>query len=201
MMLTVPSGDGELTDVEKLEEPPAYDPRKFHYEMIRSELEEVVGEGHISTRDSDRFVYSSDWFWLPQMWLDRGHPMPLPDYIVHPGSPEEIAAVLRIANAYNIPVIPWGGGSGTQGSAVALYGGIILDLKRLDQIIEINEQAMTVTAQAGINGTQLEWALNEKGFMLRQTTSRSDAASSMASRPAQRSTCTAPARGSARTTC
>ncbi|MBX3060509.1 MAG: FAD-binding oxidoreductase, partial [Anaerolineae bacterium] len=57
----------------------------LQHEMIRSELEEVVGEEYISTRESDRLVYATDWFWLPQMWLDRGAQPTLPDFIVHPG--------------------------------------------------------------------------------------------------------------------
>ena len=141
-------------------------PGRFHEEMIRSELEEVVGEAHISTSESDRLIYSADWFWGAQMWLDRGQRLTPPDFIVHPGTVEEISAVLQIANSYRIPVIPWGGGSGTQGAALPLYGGIILDLKRLDRILRIDEASLTVTAQAGINGTQLEWALNERGFTL-----------------------------------
>ncbi len=149
-----------------MSDPPRYSPGKFHYEMVRSELEEVVGEGHVSTTDSDRLIYSSDWFWGSQMWLDRGQPLSRPDYIVHPGSVEEVSALLEIANSYRIPVIPWGGGSGTQGAALPVYGGIILDLKRLDQLIEIDEQSLTVTAQAGINGTRLEWELNERGLTL-----------------------------------
>ncbi len=44
---------------------------------------------------------------------------------------------------------------GNPGGALSLYGGIIVDTKRLDKIIEINETALTVTAEAGINGTQL----------------------------------------------
>jgi alkyldihydroxyacetonephosphate synthase len=135
-------------------------------EMLRSELEEVVGVEHISTRESDRLAYATDWFWLPQMWLDRGEQLRRPDIIVHPGSTEEVAAVLRIANGYRVPVVPWGGGSGTQGGALPLYGGIMLDTKRLDQILEIDERSLTVTAQAGINGAQLEWALNERGLTL-----------------------------------
>ena len=134
--------------------------------MIRSELEEIVGEAYVSTGEADRLVYATDWFWLPQMWLDRGEPPRMPDYIVHPGSAEEISAIIKIANAYRIPVIPWGGGSGSQGGALSVFGGIILDTKRLNKIIEIDEKSLTVTAQAGINGTQLEWALNEKGLML-----------------------------------
>ena len=135
-------------------------------EMIRSELAEIVGEPNISTDDTDRLVYSTDWFWLPQMWLDRGESPRKPDYIVRPGSVEDIAAILKIANMYKIPVIPWGGGSGSQGGALSIYGGIILDMKRLNRIIEIDEKSLTVTAQAGINGEQLEWAVNEKGLML-----------------------------------
>jgi len=138
----------------------------FPHEMIRSELEEVVGQHFVSIDESDRLVYSTDWSWMPQMWLDRGEPLPPPDYIVHPGSAEEIAAIMEIANKYGIPVIPWGGGSGTQGGALPLFGGIMLDLKRLDKIIEIDEKSLTVTAQAGIILTQLEWAVNERGLML-----------------------------------
>jgi alkyldihydroxyacetonephosphate synthase len=141
-------------------------PAKFHHEMIRSELEEIVGPDFITTNDADRLIYSCDWFWLPQMWLDRGNPLPRPDYVVHPASAEEVSEILRTANKYRIPVIPWGGGSGTQGGALSLYGGIVLDLKRLNRIIEIDEQSLTVTAEAGINGTHLEWALNERGLTL-----------------------------------
>ena len=138
----------------------------IQHEMIRSELEEVVGSDHISTAESDKLIYSTDWFWLPQMWLDRGQPLRTPDYIVHPGNAAEIAEIMRIANAYKVPVIPWGGGSGSQGGALSIYGGIILDMKRMNRVKEIDEVSLTVTAEAGINGTQLEWAVNEKGFTL-----------------------------------
>jgi alkyldihydroxyacetonephosphate synthase len=138
----------------------------FPFEMIRSELEEIVGEEHIRVDETSRLVYSTDWSWMPQMWLDRGQRLPTPDYIVHPADAREISEILLIANKYRIPVIPWGGGSGTQGGAAPVFGGIIVDTKRLDQILEIDEKSLTVTAQAGINGTQLEWALNQKGLML-----------------------------------
>jgi alkyldihydroxyacetonephosphate synthase len=135
-------------------------------EMIRSELEEVVGQDFISVDKTDKLVYSTDWSWMPQMWLDRGKELTPPDYIVHPGTPEEISEIMEIANKYRIPVVPFGGGSGTQGGALPIYGGIIVDLKRLDKIIEIDEKSLTVTAEAGIILSQLEWALNEHGLTL-----------------------------------
>ncbi len=138
----------------------------FRTEMIRSELAEIAGPDHVSVDESDKLVYSTDWAWMPQMWLDRGKPLMTPDYIVHPGSPAEISEILEVANKYRIPVVPWGGGSGSQGGALPIFGGILLDMKRLNRILEIDEKSLSVTAQAGIIGTQLEWALNEKGLTL-----------------------------------
>ncbi len=139
---------------------------QFRHDMIRSELEEVVGGHFVSVAETDRLVYATDWSWMPQMWLDRGERLTPPDFIVHPANAAEIAAIMEIANKYRIPVIPWGGGSGTQGGALPIYGGIMLDLKRLDKILAIDEQSLTVRAQAGIILSQLEWAVNEKGLML-----------------------------------
>jgi len=87
----------------------------FPSEMIRSELEEIVGEHFISVKETDKLVYSTDWSWMPQMWLDRGERLPTPDYIVHPGSAEEIAEILLIANKYHIPV--YGGMAPSRASA------------------------------------------------------------------------------------
>ena len=74
----------------------------------------MVGDGHVSISPVDKLVYATDWSWMPQMWLDRGQLPATPDFIVHPANAQEISAVLKIANTYRIPVVPWGGGSGTQ---------------------------------------------------------------------------------------
>jgi alkyldihydroxyacetonephosphate synthase len=133
---------------------------------VLAALEAAVGAGHVSTRDTDRLTYSVDAFWLPQMWLDRGTRPPAPEVVVHPGSTAEVAAVLTIANDARVPVVPWGGGSGTQGGALPTHGGIVLDIKRLNTILEIDERSLYVRAQAGVNGGQLEWALNDRGLTL-----------------------------------
>ena len=126
----------------------------------------IVGDAHVSTRDADRLVYSVDASWLPQMTLDRGVATPRPDVIVHPGSAGEVARVLAFAHAQRIPILPWGGGSGTQGGALPIHRGIVVDLKRLDRILEVDETSLSVRAQAGINGAVLEWALGDRGLTL-----------------------------------
>jgi alkyldihydroxyacetonephosphate synthase len=140
-------------------------PHTFSEDVFR-ELEGVVGADHVSRRETDLLTYSVDAYWMPQMWLDRGERPPTPDVIVHPASTEQVAQVIRLANRHRIPVVPWGGGSGTQGGALPIHRGIMLDMKRMNRLIEINERSFTVTAQAGINGGQLEWALNDRGMTL-----------------------------------
>lgn len=133
---------------------------------LENELADIVGWENMLSDESDRVFYAVDTMWVPRMYIDRGLVPPLPDFVVLPGSEEEISRVLKLANQYRIPVVPWGGGSGSQGGVMPVYGGITLDLKRLNRIIEINEENQTVTAQAGINGYELENALNGIGYSL-----------------------------------
>ena len=55
------------------------------------------------------------------MTLDRGVATPRPDVIVHPGSAGEVARLLAFAHEHRIPILPWGGGSGTQGGALPIH--------------------------------------------------------------------------------
>lgn len=86
------------------------------------------------------------------------------DAVVRPRSAEEVASALAAAAAVGVPVVPRGGGSGSQGGAVPDAGGIVLDLGGLDEIVELDEAALTVRAQAGVPGLRLEEWLNERGY-------------------------------------
>jgi alkyldihydroxyacetonephosphate synthase len=134
--------------------------------MIETELVDKVGRDYVLTHEADRMIYGVDYMWVPRMWIDRGRKPPLPEFVVLPGTVEEVAAVVELANVYRIPVIPWGGGSGSQGGIMPVYGGITLDLKRIDRVLETDETSQTVTAQSGINGYELECSLNRAGYTL-----------------------------------
>ena len=140
--------------------------KSFMAEMILSELEDAVGRDHVSTSQVEKLAHGVDNFWLPRMWVDRGETPPSADWIVYPGSAAEVAAVLKIANYYKVPVTPWGGGAGSQGGALAVQGGIILDTKRMNKIINFDADSYTVTAETGIIHQDLEWAANERGYSL-----------------------------------
>lgn len=138
----------------------------LRFKEVLSELVGLVGAESVVTALADRTIYGVDYYWVPRMLIDRAQLPPLPDVIVQPATVEEVSAVVKLANIHHIPVTPWGGGSGSQGGAIALYGGILLDLKRLNKIVAIDDISGTVTAQAGINGYDLECALNAAGWTL-----------------------------------
>lgn len=134
--------------------------------MIVHELSDIVGRDHVVTAEADRVPYGVDYYWVPRMLIDRGGMPPLPHVVVLPGSVDEVSEIVRLANVYHVPLTPWGGGSGSQGGTMPMYGGITMDLKRLNKLVEINEVSGTVTAQAGINGYELESAVNADGWTL-----------------------------------
>lgn len=140
--------------------------KSLMFYMIRSELEDAVGAENVSTKEVERAVYSVDYFWLSRKWQDAGETGPMPDIIVRPGSTEEVSKVMKIANYYKIPVTTWGGGSGSQGGALPVAGGILLDIKRMDKVIDINVEAGYVTCETGIIFATLEDRVNEKGYSI-----------------------------------
>ena len=132
--------------------------------MVLSELEDAVGRENCSTREIDKITHGVDYFWLSRMWADRGLRMPEADVVVSPKDAKEVSKVLKIANYYKIPVTTWGGGGGTQGGAIPVAGGIVLDTKRMNKIYNFNEKAMYIEAGTGAIYKHLEWAANEKGY-------------------------------------
>ena len=63
----------------------------YMFEMIRSELADAVGAAYVDVREADRFAHSVDYYWIPEMWHDRNMPNPQADFIVHPGTAEEVS--------------------------------------------------------------------------------------------------------------
>jgi len=130
-------------------------------------IAEIVGHQNCSCEGPVLKFYSGD-LW-PRLGLYRllgQQSVFLPDAVVWPNSEEEISKVLKVCAQAGVPVIPFGGGSGVCGGTVPVEGGIILDLKRLNRVLEVDEMSMTVHVQAGMLGQHLESFLNERGYTL-----------------------------------
>ncbi len=89
----------------------------------------------------------------------------LPEVVVLPGSTEEVAAVMKIANKYLVPVTPRSAGTSVSCGAVPVHGGIVLLLERMDKIIEMNTDAMYMVVEAGARTIEIQKMANEAGFL------------------------------------
>jgi alkyldihydroxyacetonephosphate synthase len=133
---------------------------------VEAALLSALGDAAVITTAGALDAYTADTYWPALHAKAAGTPLARPDMVVRPRTEEDVATVLAIADQQRVPVVPWGGGSGTQGGALPINGGIVIDLRTLDEVIEIDEVSMTVTVQAGKNGRELEAELNARGLML-----------------------------------
>jgi len=133
-------------------------------EKVVSKLESILGEKNVSTRDIDKIAYSKDTTLITLNWALQGKLAGVPDIITWPETAEQISQILKLANEEKIPVTPFAEGSGVVGGAIPIFGGIIVDMKKFNKVLEIKDKDLTVTVQAGINGMNLERYLNSKGY-------------------------------------
>ncbi len=114
---------------------------------------------------SDLDTYSRDMWPRLLLALRAGVPSPYrPQVVVWPESTREVAAIVRLAGQHQIPVVPYGGGSGVCGGAVPIRGGIVIDLKRMDAMAAIQREDMICDVEAGIGGERFERALGRRGY-------------------------------------
>lgn len=107
-----------------------------------AELLVAVGKENVLTTVEDRVCYSYD--------ATSTRQRALPDVVVKATSTEEVSAVVKVADKYNIPVYPCGARSGLSGGAIPVYGGIVLDTTRMNRIIEINPQDLIAVVEPGV---------------------------------------------------
>lgn len=135
-------------------------------DKLRHDLEAIVGPRRVSMRETDLTTYSRD-MW-PRLLLavrERGLPdSPRPHAVVWPESVDEVAALVRLARALALPIIPYGGGSGVCGGVVPVHGGITVDVKRMAELRSISRDEMICDVEAGMNGERFERALEHRGY-------------------------------------
>jgi len=134
-------------------------------------LSELMAPDRVKTDDFERAFHARGKSYHDLLHLRAGNLETAPDAVVYPASTGECLAAVQFAAAENIALIPYGGGSSVVGGVTGLaapgqHGVISLDMTLLDQVLEIDEEALTARVQAGVYGPQLEAALQNRGFTL-----------------------------------
>jgi len=114
----------------------------------------IVGEDNVSNDIAELYVYSSD----------ASVHQAMPWAVVRPKTIEEVQNLMRYANENKIPVVPRGAGSGMSGHTVPIDGGIVLDMKRMNSILEIRPEDIICKVEPGVINDDLNRALKPHGF-------------------------------------
>ena len=89
---------------------------------------------------------------------------PPPSVVVFAENTQDVQDALRLANEYGVPVIPYAAGSSLEGHLLAVQGGISLDVNRMNRVLSVNAEDLTVTVQPGITRKQLNEAVKDTGL-------------------------------------
>jgi glycolate oxidase len=123
---------------------------------LRSALERVVGAGHVRDDAGTLTTFSTD-----ATPLERGRP----DVVVFPGSTDEVAGVLRIANERGVPVVPRGSGTNLSAGTVPHRGGIVLVLTRMNRLKEVSPGDLVAVCEPGVRTIELAGAAAAEGML------------------------------------
>jgi D-lactate dehydrogenase (cytochrome) len=118
-------------------------------------LQGVLG-ARVTAADAVREHHSRD---------ESYHAPALPDLVCFPESTAEVSAIVRIARAHNLPIVPFGAGTSLEGHVHAIRGGISVDLTRMNRVLAIRPDDLDATVEAGVTRLQLGKALRNTGLM------------------------------------
>ncbi|MFQ5963911.1 MAG: FAD-binding oxidoreductase [Candidatus Scalinduaceae bacterium] len=107
---------------------------------VFEELCDNLGRENVFDNIEERVCYS----------FDATKERALPDLVIRPHTTKQVSTTVSIANKYKIPICPRGAGTGLSGGAVPIKGGIVLDLKNMNRIIDINPKDLTITVEPGV---------------------------------------------------
>ena len=124
---------------------------------IVENLKEICGDAFVLFDDDKKLVkYSRDK--VPEA---HGH---MPEVVVLPKTTREIAEIVKLANREMIPITPRAAGSGLSGGAVPIYGGILLSIERMNDILEIDDKNLMAVVEPGVVTNKLDEVLRKYGL-------------------------------------
>ena len=140
-------------------------------QRIIETLKQLLDPDRVKTDDYERAFHARGKSYHDLLHLRAGRLDTAPDAVVYPVSDDEVLAVVRFAAQENIALIPFGGGSSVVGgvtgeAAEGQAGAVTLDATLMNHVLDIDEEALVASVQAGIYGPDLEEALQAKGYTL-----------------------------------
>ncbi len=135
-------------------------------DQLREKLTKIIEPERISA--NAEYLDELSWDALSE---GRFHPHHQPELAsplcaVAPVSTDEVQKLVRFANQEKLSIVPFGGGSGLMGGALSIRPGLVIDLRRMNRIFDIDSESRSARVQAGAVLEAVDLALNQAGFDL-----------------------------------
>lgn len=124
-------------------------------DIVLHDLNSIVGTEFASSKIADREHHSLD---------QSFHEPHLPAVVVWPENTQQVSAILNYANNNLIPITPWGAGTSVEGNSIPVFGGIVLDLSRMDRLLKLYAEDFQVDVEAGIKYKDMNAKLAQHGL-------------------------------------
>jgi len=122
---------------------------------IVNALKEVLSESQVTENQTIRELHGKD---------ESYHRESLPDLVVFPETSQQVSEIVKLANKYKIPIVPFGLGSSLEGHVIPYENGITIDFSLMNKILEVRESDFLVRVQPGVTRTQLNKELKKYGL-------------------------------------
>jgi FAD/FMN-containing dehydrogenase len=139
-------------------------------DFVYDSLSRIVGEDFVSNSAEELYLYSHDLGAQPPRKVD---------YVAMPRTVEQVQDTVRLANEARVPITPMGGGLTLSALALPVRGGIVLDMKRMDRIIEVNARSKYAIVEAGVTQGALKSYLEKHHPDLQHSTPESPPAATI----------------------
>lgn len=124
--------------------------------MFIEKLKNRLGNEKVSKNKTELFRHSHD---------ESFHKGVEPDVVCFPETTEDVAMIMEVARAYQVPVTPFGAGSGLEGQAIPINKGISINFEQMNRIVDFAFDDLTITVQPGVTRLQLNEYVNDQGLM------------------------------------
>jgi alkyldihydroxyacetonephosphate synthase len=133
---------------------------------IVATLREVLGPDRVITEPAKLEELSWD-----ALSPARLHPKHRPQVtgplcVIAPRSTEEVRRIVGLANTERTPLVPYGGGSGLMGGALSVRPGVVVDMRAMNRVLDVDVEARSARVESGVVLEALDGRLNEAEYIL-----------------------------------
>ncbi len=121
---------------------------------VINELKRIVGKDNLLTSKEELLCYGYDS--TPKACL--------PDLVIQPSTTAQVQEVVKLANKHLFPLVPRGAGTGLSGGSLPVAGGVVVDLTRMNKILEIDEDNLVITVEPGVTTFQVQDEVEKRGL-------------------------------------